>query len=196
MQYSEGRIGRVFVVRIDDGEDFLAAVTEFVAKKEIRTGTILFLGALREARMVTGPEEPVYPPEPHFVMFDDGWEMVGIGSISSGKDKSPAIHFHAAVGKAGHALAGCLRETATTYIVAEAIVLEILGPDIRRMFDEKTKVNLPVHGQQPASLFPDSGSQSGKTGSEQLQTDAVDDDDPASGGLAEIIRDLTRRPRV
>ncbi|MFA5332019.1 MAG: PPC domain-containing DNA-binding protein [Methanoregula sp.] len=194
MQYSEGRIGRGFVVRIDDGEDFLATVTDFVTKKEIRTGTILFLGALREARMVTGPEEPVYPPDPHFVMFDDGWEMVGIGSICSGKDGSPALHFHASVGKAGHALAGCLRESATVYIVAEAIILEIAGPDIRRMFDEKTKVNLPVHGRQVPA--PDPGTRDMKTRAEQPQTNAADDDDQASGGLAEIIRDLTQRPRV
>ena len=79
MHYSEGRLGRVFVLTIDDGEDFLAVTHEFIRNKAVQTGTILFLGALRQGRMVTGPEELVIPPEPHKVMFEGGWEMVGLG---------------------------------------------------------------------------------------------------------------------
>ena len=30
MHYSEGRLGRVFVLTIDDGEDFLAVTHEFI----------------------------------------------------------------------------------------------------------------------------------------------------------------------
>ena len=47
MQYSEGRLGRVFVLRIDDGEDFLAVTQKFIQDKSVRSGTLLFLGALR-----------------------------------------------------------------------------------------------------------------------------------------------------
>src|SRR5208282_6873262 len=86
MHYSEGRLGRIFVLRIDDGEDFLAVTKEFIQTKSVQTGTILFLGALRQGRMVTGPEELVIPPEPHYVMFEGGWEMVGIGTIFPGDD--------------------------------------------------------------------------------------------------------------
>ena len=66
------------------------------------------------------------------------------GTIYPG-DAGPAIHYHASVGRAGHALTGCLREKAVTYIVAEAVVLEFTGLDIRRQPDEKTGVSLPVH---------------------------------------------------
>ena len=62
MHYSEGRLGRIFVLRIDDGEDFLAATKEFIQNKSVQTGTILFLGALRQGRMVTGPEELCHSP--------------------------------------------------------------------------------------------------------------------------------------
>ena len=62
MQYSEGQLGRVFVVRIDDGEDFLAEIQKFVLDKEIQAGSILFLGALRNGRMVTGPEKTGHSP--------------------------------------------------------------------------------------------------------------------------------------
>ncbi|MFA5236451.1 MAG: PPC domain-containing DNA-binding protein [Methanoregula sp.] len=196
MQYSEGRLGRVFVVRIDDGEDFLAVMHEFVRNKAVRIGTILFLGALRQGRMVTGPEEAVYPPDPHYVMFEGGWEMVGIGTICPGDD-GPAIHYHASVGRAGHALTGCLREQAVTYIVAEAIVLEFTGLDIRRGFDEKTQVSLPVHKRDEATLKsspPPEKESAPVEVPEPKEEETEKKTEDTSGGLAEIIRDLTRRP--
>jgi uncharacterized protein len=196
MHYSEGRLGRVFVLTIDDGEDFLAVTHEFIRNKAVQTGTILFLGALRQGRMVTGPEELVIPPEPHKVMFEGGWEMVGLGTIYPG-DAGPAIHYHASVGRAGHALTGCLREKAVTYIVAEAVVLEFTGLDIRRQPDEKTGVSLPVHiksdefSQQPNTSGTDAPPQGSAAGEKEPKKE---EDMP--GGLAEIIRDLTRRPRT
>ena len=62
MQYDEGQVGRVFVIRIDDGEDFIASIRRFIADKNIQLGSVIFLGALMNGRMVTGPEEPVIPP--------------------------------------------------------------------------------------------------------------------------------------
>jgi len=190
MQFSEGRLGRVFVLRIDDGEDFLGVTREFVRDKGIATGTILYLGALRQAKMVTGPEAAVLPPDPHYVMFEGGWEMVGIGTICTGED-GPAIHFHASVGRAGHALTGCLRERATTYIVAEVIILEFTGISIVHRFDEKTQVNLPVHKKEETKPEETPEESEPAAPPDALEKDKEDEDAP--GGLADIIRDLTRR---
>ncbi|MEN6442149.1 MAG: PPC domain-containing DNA-binding protein [Methanoregula sp.] len=193
MQYSEGQLGRVFVVRIDDGEDFLATIQHFVLEKEIQAGSILFLGALRNGRMVTGPEKPVIPPEPHYVIFDGGWETFGIATIYPG-DKGPSIHYHTSVGRAGHALTGCLREKATTYLLVEAVILEFTGLNIRRTFDEKMQVNLPKIDlgieppeQKPAPDIPEKAP-------EPTDNEKKEDTDDLPGGLADIIRDLTRRP--
>ncbi len=198
MQYSEGRLGRVFVVRIDDGEDFLAVTHEFIRNKSVQTGAILFLGALRQGRMVTGPEEAVLPPEPHHVMFEGGWEMVGIGTICPGDD-GPFIHYHASVGRAGHALTGCLREKAVTYIVAEAVILEFTGLDIHRVFDEKTRVSLPVHKKDEATVKASPPHEKESAPAEKpvpKEEETAKEEEGTSGGLAEIIRDLTRRPRA
>ncbi|MCX6688399.1 MAG: DNA-binding protein [Methanoregula sp.] len=192
MQYSEGQLGRVFVVRIDDGEDFLVAMQKFIIDKEIETGTILFLGALKDGRLVTGPEELTHPPVPHFVMFEGGWETFGIGTIYP-SDSGPTIHYHASVGRAGHALTGCLREIATTYLVIEAVVLEFTGLSVRRELDEKTQVHLPVHGKDIGSV----GSKKIETGEQPTDAPKKGSTENATelpGGLAEIIRDLTRRP--
>lgn len=192
MHYSEGQLGRVFVVRIDDGEDFLAAMQQFIQKKEILTGTILFLGAIKEGRMVTGPEELTIPPVPHFVMFEGGWETFGIGTIYPG-DHGPMIHYHTSVGRAGHALTGCLREKATAYLVIEAVVFEFTGLNIRREFDEKTQLHLPVHGKEGDSAKSTEKDTCEKT-PEAPRQESTEDADDLPGGLAEIIRDLTRRP--
>ena len=192
MQYSEGQLGRVFVVRIDDGEDLLDAMQQFVVDKKILTGVILFLGALKEGRMVTGPEELTIPPVPHFVMFEGGWETFGVGTIYPG-DSGPAIHYHGSVGRAGHALTGCLREKATTYLVIEAVVLEFTGLDVRRKFDEKTQLHLPVHGkgnEAERTVETDTGEKP----EDAKKKEIVENPDELPGGLAEIIRDLTRRP--
>ncbi|KAF5069806.1 PPC domain-containing DNA-binding protein [Methanoculleus horonobensis] len=143
MQYSEGQVGRVFTVRIDDGEDFLREIQRFVTAMNIRCGTIQFLGAVRSATIVTGPKEPVIPPAPRGEEIFGGWELLGFATIYPGED-GPSIHLHTAAGKGIRSLAGCLREKAEVYLVIEAIVTEFVGITAKRLPDEKTGVNLPV----------------------------------------------------
>jgi uncharacterized protein len=194
MQYTEGQIGRVFVVRIDDGEDMLLALRQFILDRNIQAGSIHFLGALMNGRMVTGPEEPVIPPVPHFVMFEGGWEVFGVGTIYPGEG-GPHIHYHASVGRSGHALTGCLREKAITYLIVEAVIMEFTGLSARREFDEKMQVHLPVFGQETAAAGEPEEEKAPEKGEEpgtRPENDEKSDEIP--GSLAEIIRDLTRRP--
>jgi predicted DNA-binding protein with PD1-like motif len=195
MQYTEGQLGRVFVVRIDDGEDMLLSLRTFIAEKEVQAGSIIFLGALMNGRMVTGPEEPVIPPVPHFVMFEGGWEVFGVGTIYPGEG-GPHIHYHASVGRSGHALTGCLREKATTYLIVEAVIQEFVGLSARREFDEKMQLHLPVLGERDAgtqkTLEDAHPEPAKKTVAREKKKEESGSELP--GGLAEIIRDLTRRP--
>lgn len=143
MQYSEGQVGRVFSVRIDDGEDFLREIERFVAAMNIQSGMIHFLGAVRSAKIVTGPKEPVIPPSPRGEEIFGGWELLGFATIYPGED-GPSIHLHTAAGKGIRSITGCLREKAEVYLVVEAIVTEFVGLTAKRLPDEKTGVNLPV----------------------------------------------------
>jgi predicted DNA-binding protein with PD1-like motif len=194
MQYTEGQLGRVFVVRIDDGEDMLLSLHQFINDKSVCAGSILFLGALMNGRMVTGPEEPIIPPVPHFVMFEGGWEVFGVGTIYPGEG-GPHIHYHASVGRSGHALTGCLREKAITYLIVEAVILEFTGLSARREFDKKTQIHLPVLGKEEDTTADKKGrTDAGKNEEEPPGNERTDEMDDLPGGLAEIIRDLTRRP--
>jgi uncharacterized protein len=196
MQYTEGQLGRVFVVRIDNGEDMLSSLRTFVAEKDVQAGSVIFLGALMSGRMVTGPEEPVIPPVPHFVMFEGGWEVFGVGTIYPGEG-GPHIHFHASVGRSGHALTGCLRDTATTYLIVEAVIHEFVGLSARREFDEKMQLHLPVLGDRNQGVQKTLEEHAPEPAITAPPTKKEKKEEPASelpGGLAEIIRDLTRRP--
>ena len=193
MQYTEGQLGRVFVVRIDDGEDMLISLRQFINEKSIQAGTILFLGALMNGRMVTGPEDPIIPPVPHFVMFEGGWEVFGVGTIYPGEG-GPHIHYHASVGRSGHALTGCLREKAITYLIIEAVILEFTGLSARREYDKKLQVHLPILGNE-GGTSPDKidAVDAGRNNEESSRDEKNDQVDDLQGELAEIIRDLTGR---
>jgi predicted DNA-binding protein with PD1-like motif len=194
MQYTEGQLGRVFVVRIDDGEDMLISLHQFIKDKSIQAGSIVFLGALMNGRMVTGPEEPVIPPVPHFVMFEGGWEVFGVGTIYPGEG-GPHIHYHASVGRSGHALTGCLREKAITYLIIEAVILEFTGLSARRDYDKKLQVHLPILGNDEAVTSPDEidGTDAGGSNEKLPDDEKKDQIDDLPEDLADIIRDLTGR---
>jgi hypothetical protein len=194
MQYTEGQLGRVFVVRIDDGEDMLVSLRQFILDKGIQAGSVLFLGALMNGRMVTGPEEPVIPPVPHFVMFEGGWEVFGVGTIYPGEG-GPHIHYHASVGRSGHSLTGCLREKAMTYLIIEAVILEFTGLSARREFDKKMQVHLPVLGTGENTVSSDKiePGEPTKKKEESPRDEKNDQGDDLPEELAEIIRDLTGR---
>jgi hypothetical protein len=143
MQYSEGNLGRVFVLRMDDGEDLIESLKRFVKDRGIESCMALFIGALKEGKAVTGPEQPTIPPVPHWEEYRDGWEVFGMATIYPSAD-GPRLHIHSTIGKGREALLGCIRERAGVYLVVEAVLLEFTGLNVRREWDERTELYLPV----------------------------------------------------
>lgn len=125
MEYRTGRMGRIMVARFDHGEDVLAGLIDLVKKEEIRAGFLHLLGGLRDADVVTGPREPVMPPEPVWREVRETRETLATGSIFWDGDE-PKIHLHAALGHHGEALTACVRNKARVYLVIEAYLVEIL----------------------------------------------------------------------
>lgn len=147
MQYSEGRLGRVYVIRMDEGEDLIASLQRFVEEKGIESGIIHFLGALRTGRAVTGPESPIIPPIPHFESFEGAWELFGVATVYP-SGEGPKLHLHASLGKGDRTLTGCLREKARIYLIVEAVLLEVTGISGRREWDKQTELNLLTLGEK------------------------------------------------
>ncbi|MBW2646663.1 MAG: DUF296 domain-containing protein [Deltaproteobacteria bacterium] len=141
MEYDEGKIGRVFVLRFDDGEDFVDLIHSFVKEKEIRTGHINILGAFLASEIVTGPKEPVLPPEPNWTSFADAWEVLGFGTIMW-EDDEPRIHIHAGLGKGEKTLLGCVRKKTDVFLTVEAVITEVIDIKAERKFNEQLGLSL------------------------------------------------------
>jgi predicted DNA-binding protein with PD1-like motif len=141
MQYSEGNLGRVFVLRMDHGEDLIASLQKFVKEKKIESCMALFMGALRDGKAVTGPEAPVIPPVPHYESFESAWEVFGMATVYPSSE-GPKLHIHSGLGRGPQTILGCIRERAVVYLVVEVVLFEFSGLKAERIWDEKTGLNL------------------------------------------------------
>ena len=141
MQYTKGTIGRVFLVKFQDGDILIDNLSALAKQEQIKAASVIFIGALKQGDLVTGPKQPVIPPEPNKVVFKDGWEVMGIGTIFT-NPKGPRIHIHASMGKRNKVLTGCLRGKSKVFLVIEAIIMELKGVKASKDIDAKTGLNL------------------------------------------------------
>ena len=141
MQYTQGHIGRIFLLKFENNDILLDKLSEFVKKEKLKAATMVFIGALRQGDLVTGPKKPVIPPEPNKVYFSDGWEVMGIGTIFTNKS-GPQIHIHSSMGKKQKVLTGCIRGKSKVFLVIEAVVFELKGLKATKSIDLKTGLNL------------------------------------------------------
>ncbi len=141
MQYTKGTIGRVLLVKFQDDDVLIDNLSLLVKKERIKAATMIFIGALKKGDLVTGPKQPVIPPEPNKVVFKDGWEVMGIGTIFT-NSKGPQIHIHASMGKKNKVLTGCVRGKSKVFLVVEAIIIELKGVRATKEIDPKTGLNL------------------------------------------------------
>jgi len=137
MKSSEGRLGRVFVIRLEDGDVLPKCIEKFAEEKGISVGHVILVGGLGEGQIVVGPRySHKMPPEPMLLPIDGAHEVAGVGVLAPGEDGKPVLHIHAALGRAGHTMTGCLRPGVTTWVVGEAILYEILGAKVARIKDK------------------------------------------------------------
>lgn len=141
MKYTKGTIGRVFLVKFEDGDVLIDNLSQLAKKERIKAATLIFIGALKQGDLVTGPKKPVIPPQPNKATFKDGWEVMGIGTIFT-NSKGPQLHIHASMGKKNKVLTGCVRGKSKVFLVIEAIVIELKGVKASKDIDPKTGLNL------------------------------------------------------
>ena len=141
MKYQVGETGRVVVARFEDGDDILQGLREIAKKENIRAGVCYLVGGMKSGRFVVGPEKEQMPPVPIWRELKESHEIVGFGTIFWQGDE-PRIHFHGAYAKRDSVKAGCMREGATTFLVLEAIIMEIKGVNAVRELDPASNMVL------------------------------------------------------
>jgi predicted DNA-binding protein with PD1-like motif len=144
MKYSTARQGRVFVVRLEDGDTLHEEIETLARKESVKAGTVIVLGgADAGSRLVVGPEKgrslPVVPME-H--VLDDVHEVAGVGTIFPDEQGQPVFHMHLVGGRETATVAGCAREGVKVWHVMEAIVTELIDTTGKRVRDAATGFEL------------------------------------------------------
>lgn len=141
MQATEGKIGRVFVVRLEDGDRLPDALESLAEERGIEAAAVLLLGGIKGGRVVVGPKETTIPPEPVLRELAGAHEIAAVGTLFRHEGK-PCLHLHGALGRGENVVAGCTRPGVEVYLVGEAIVLEILGTGAERVHDPESGLAL------------------------------------------------------
>jgi len=118
MKACEGQIGRVFVIRLEDGDMVPVCIERFAADNGVSVGHAILVGGIGAGDVVVGPRHSEEkPPAPMLLPIDGAHEVLGVGVLAPGQDGRPALHIHAALGRAGQTMTGCLRHGVTTWLV-------------------------------------------------------------------------------
>jgi len=143
MKASQGSIGRVFVIRLEDGDVVPECIERFASEHGVTVAHAIMVGGIGGGQVVVGPRHSDrMPPEPMLLPVDGAHEVVGVGVLAPGEDGRPVLHIHAALGRSGATLTGCLRPGVTTWLVGEVILYEILGTTARRTKDQASGFTL------------------------------------------------------
>jgi predicted DNA-binding protein with PD1-like motif len=144
MKYSQGSIGRVFVLRLEDGELLNDTLEAFAAEHDVMRGLALYLGgSAAGSRVVVGPDATRDDAVIALVHTLTGArEAFAIGTIFPDESGKPAVHMHGAYGREGDATVGCTRAGLQTWLVGEVVLLEIVGSEARREVDPASGFDL------------------------------------------------------
>ena len=128
MQVHEGHVGRVFALKLEEGDHLIAALARLAEERRIRTALVLFQGATGDAQMVLGFR--AYSPVAHDfdrIASSEHREVIGVGSITWA-DRKPKVHLHAGTGRGREVFIAHIEEALTFGM--EAFVVEVLGADL------------------------------------------------------------------
>lgn len=144
MRYSEAGLGRVFVLRLEDGDSLPETVERFAGEKVLQRALCLVLGGAKGgSRLVVGPEgENDMPPQPVVLPLEGVHEIAGVGTLFPDEEGRPRLHLHAACGRGGETVTGCVRPGVGIWKVGEVILLELTGTSALRATDRETGFSL------------------------------------------------------
>ncbi|MGC2062550.1 MAG: DUF296 domain-containing protein [Thermodesulfovibrionales bacterium] len=137
MKYQIGRPGRIVVARLEDREDVIGSIVSIAKKENIRAGYVSIVGGMREGGIVVGPEKDEFPPTPVWKQLGESHEVTGFGTIFW-QDDEPKMHFHGTFGKKDMVKMGCLRRDSETFLILEAVIVEIEGVTATRVLDPES----------------------------------------------------------
>jgi len=135
VKYQVGETGRVVLAHFEDGDEIIANLSGIIRKENIMCAVFYLLGGIAEGRIVVGPvEDDVRPPEPTWRELVESHETLAVGTVFWHGDE-PRVHIHGTYGKFDAVKTGCLRGEARTFLIMEAVIVELKGINAVRELD-------------------------------------------------------------
>ncbi len=146
---SEGSVGRVFVLRLEDGDRLPECIERFATERGVSRGLCALIGGLGGGRLVVGPQQSDASPITPLVHAVEGvHEAAALGTLFPDAGGTPRLHMHAALGREGRTRTGCIRQGVDVWKLGEVVVLEILGTGMGRRPDAETGFEVLVPDPQ------------------------------------------------
>jgi len=144
MQYTEGALGRVFALRLEQGERLPETLEAFAAEHGIASAFALMVGGIdADSRLVVGPEDgQARPVNPMVGGVPGVCEVAAVGLLFPDETGKPMLHMHAACGREDQTVTGCIRAGIVTWQVLELLVVELTGLNMARIPDVATGFRL------------------------------------------------------
>lgn len=135
----EGKIGKVCFSRIMEGEDLAEAIKKRVEESGVKAGVFIVIGSLTNA-VLGYYKEGKYES----ISMRGPLEIASCtGNVSVDEKGEMMIHAHVVVtNEEGKAFGGHLMSESFVGATAELVMIEGLGVNLQRAFDEKTKLKL------------------------------------------------------
>jgi predicted DNA-binding protein with PD1-like motif len=135
MKFSQARQGRIFVLRLEDGEVVHEVIEQFAVDQGIAAAALIILGGADDgSRLVVGPaEDRGLPLEAMERVLEHAHEVAGTGTLFMDEAGRPVLHMHMACGREGATTTGCIRQGVKVWYVMEVVLFELLDTSARRV---------------------------------------------------------------
>jgi predicted DNA-binding protein with PD1-like motif len=144
MRHSEATLGRVFVLRLEDGDALNSTLETFARDQGVRRGVAFYVGGgAGGTSLVVGPDatrDDAVVPLLHTLI--GAHETFAVGTLFPDEAGEPVLHMHAACGREGGATVGCARAGLETWLIGEVVLIELLGTEALRRHDPATGFDL------------------------------------------------------
>ncbi len=144
MKYSQAKLGRIFVMRLEDGEILHEQLEAFAKKMKIKSAALIVIGgADKNSKLVVGPTKSrakkIIPMQ---TLLDDAHEITGAGTIFPDAKGRPILHMHVACGRKKSSITGCVRRGVKVWHVMEIVIWELASSKAKRLLDKTTGFEL------------------------------------------------------
>lgn len=135
----KANIGRICFVRMVEGDDLLETIKRSAEENDIKAGAFTSIGALKD--VVLGCYKN---GEYVYTRFDGPMEIASCsGNVAVDEKGEVIVHAHLVVSnEKAEAFGGHLMKGSHVGPTAELVLFEAIGADLRRTFDDKTKLRL------------------------------------------------------